>query len=221
MFFAIIPAYNEEDRISGVIEGLGGHVDRVVVVDDASVDRTVQRVQKAGATVLRHKINRGQGAALQTGHAYAQKHGADYVIHFDGDGQFDVQDIRPALAELKERGVDVLLGSRFLDDRTNMPWFKRNILHPVGRVINRVFSGLHLSDVHNGFRILNKKALEKIVITQDRMAHATEIPALIKKHNLSYIEFPVKVTYHEYGQRTSGGVRVLRDLLVGKFIHRK
>jgi len=218
MFFAIIPAYNEEDRISGVIEGLRGHVDRVVVVDDASVDCTVQRAQKAGATVLRHKINRGQGAALQTGHAYARKHGAEHVIHFDGDGQFDVLDIGPALRRLKKSGVDVVLGSRFLDNRSNMPWFKKNILHPIGRVINKLFSGLHLSDVHNGFRVLNKKALEKIVITQDRMAHATEIPALIKKHNLSYIEFPVKVTYHEYGQRASGGVQVLKDLIFGKFV---
>ena len=218
MFLAIVPAYNEEKRIGSVVQSLFEHVDKVVVVDDCSSDNTVQVAKKAGAVVLHHKINRGQGAALETGDEYARYIGADYVLHFDGDNQFDVRDIAPALEAIKQQQADVLLGSRFLDGRSQIPWFKKHFLLPVAKLINIVFGGLNLTDVHNGFRILNINALKKIRITQDRMAHASQIPELIKKYNLKYLEFPVKVTYHEYGQRAIGGLRILRDLFVGKFL---
>ena len=218
MFLAIVPAYNEEKRIGSVVRSLFGHVDRIVVVDDFSSDNTVSEARDAGATVLVHALNRGQGAALETGHAYARKIGATYVVHFDGDGQFDVEDIGPAFKRLKEEGVDVLFGSRFLDDRSNIPWFKKYILLPLGRLLNRILFRLNLSDAHNGFRILNRNALDSIKITQDRMAHASEVPSLVKKHNLAYIEYPVKVTYHEYGQGATSGFRIISDLLLGKFV---
>lgn len=218
MFIAVVPAYNEEKRIGSVVRSLFEHVDKVVVVDDCSQDNSSFEAEKAGAIVLCHEINRGQGAALETGHDYAREVDADYILHFDGDGQFDVADIKPALAKLKESQVDVLFGSRFLDSRSKIPWFKKKILLPIARLVNRFFTKSKLSDVHNGFRILNKRALDKIKITQDRMAHATEIPALVKKHNLQYVEFPVKVTYHEYGQRAGSGFKIVRDLLLGRFV---
>jgi glycosyltransferase involved in cell wall biosynthesis len=163
-------------------------------------------------------VNRGQGAALETGHAYAREINADFVLHFDGDEQFDSNDISPALAKLKKYNADILFGSRFLDSRSRVPWFKRHILLPSGRLFNRLFFGVRLSDAHNGFRILNKKALDVVIIRQDRMAHASEIPALAKKHNLRFLEYPVKVTYHEYGQGGVGSFRILKDLLLGTFI---
>lgn len=218
MFLAIVPAYNEEKRIAQVIVDLLTEVDSVIVIDDASSDMTAEVARAAGATVLQHEINRGQGAAFETGHEYARNLGADYVIHFDGDGQFDVSDVAPALAELKNHEADILFGSRFLGKGSNMPWSKKYIIHPLGKFVDRFFGGLPLSDVHNGFRILSKKALQKIVITQDRMAHATEIPVLAKRHNLSYREFPVKVTYHEYGQSGLGGFHVVKDLLTGTLL---
>ncbi len=219
MFLAIVPAYNEEERIGSVVRSLFGHVDEIVVVDDCSKDGTRKQAREAGAVVIRHKINRGQGATLETGHEYARKHGAEYVLHFDGDNQFDALDINPALQKMREKEADVLLGSRFLDDRSRIPWFKKHILLPLGRLVSRAFGGIKLTDVHNGFRILNKNALDKIRIKQDRMAHASEIPELIKRHGLKYIEFPVKVTYHEYGQRAVGGLKVLKDLFFGKFLN--
>lgn len=218
MFIAIVPAYNEEKRISSVIQSLLSHVDEVVVVDDCSSDETASLAKKTGATVLRHKINLGQGAALETGHAYARERGAQYVLHFDGDGQFSVKDIIPALEKLKQEQADVILGSRFLDNRSRVPWFKRAVLLPAGVCINKLCTGLKLSDAHNGFRILNANALDKIRITYDRMAHATEIISLIKKHNLKHIEFPVQVVYHAYGQGTIAGFRILKDLVFGVFV---
>jgi polyprenyl-phospho-N-acetylgalactosaminyl synthase len=219
MFIAIVPAYNEEKRIGSVIRSLFSHVDKIVVVDDASKDTTVKIAQHAGAIVLSHRINRGQGAALQTGHAYAKQIGATHVLHFDGDGQFQVKDIAPAFAHLKQTQADILFGSRYLNVQSKLPWIKRHIIHPLGKYINRLFAGVHLSDAHNGFRILNKNALQKIIITQDKMAHATEIPYLAKKHDLKMVEFPVKVVYHEYGQKMSGGFRIVKDLFIGKFIN--
>lgn len=221
MFVAIVPAYNEQERIGSVVRSLFGHVDEVVVVDDCSSDKTSQVAREFGATVIRHRLNRGQGAALETGHEYARQSGALYVLHFDGDGQMSVEDILPALESLKRSEADILLGSRFLGKESNMPFFKKYILGPVSRLIDRFFSKIKLSDAHNGFRILNQNALSKIVITQDRMAHASEIPMLIHRHNLKYIEFPVKVTYHEYGQSPLAGFSVLKDLIIGTFVKKK
>ncbi|EKE07261.1 MAG: glycosyl transferase family protein [uncultured bacterium] len=218
MFIAIVPAYNEEKRIGDVVQKLLSHVDKVVVVDDKSQDNTIFEAEKNGAFVLKHNINLGQGAALETGHKYARKLGADYVLHFDGDGQFVVDDIVPALNRLKETNSDILFGSRFLDDRTNLPFLKKYFILPIGRFVNKIFGVVPLKDSQNGFRILNKLALEKIVITQNGMAHATEIMGLTKEHNLKFVEFPVQVIYYEYGQGMGGGFKIVRDLIWGKFL---
>lgn len=218
MFIAIVPAYNEEKRIGSVVRDLFDHVDEVVVVDDASKDGTAVLAKEAGATVIRHKINRGQGAALETGHAYARTKHAEYVLHFDGDGQLDVQDIPFALSTIRTAQADMLLGSRFLDARTEMPATKRYIIHPLGRFINRFFWNVRMSDAHNGFRILHRNALHTIRVEQDRMAHATEIPAQAVARGLEVIEHPVKITYHEYGQGMRGGIAVIKDLFIGIFI---
>ncbi len=218
MFLALVPAYNEEKRIGSVIRSLFGHVDEIVVIDDGSQDGTAKAARAAGATVLRHEINRGQGAALQTGQDYARKHGADFVIHFDGDGQFDTADIGAAKQHLIESKADILFGSRFLRQDTRIPLTKRMILLPLARWMQRFLFGVRLSDAHNGFRVLNSTALNVITITQDRMAHATEIPVLAQRHGLSTVEFPVKIYYHEYGQGPKGALRILKDLFIGQFV---
>ncbi len=216
MIIALVPAYNEEKNIGSVVRDLFEHVDQVVVIDDGSQDRTSHIAKQAGASVLTHVINRGQGAALQTGHEHARRIDTKYVIHFDGDGQFDSADIPHALNSLEESGADVLLGSRFLDSRSDIPFFKKHILFPIGRLVNLLSGAPAISDVHNGFRILGPRALSKMSLEQDGMAHATEILQLITRHNLTHIEFPVKVRYDQFGQGISGGVRIVRDLLVHK-----
>ncbi len=221
MFIALVPAFNEEKNVGSVVRSLLFHVDKVVVIDDCSNDNTYTVAQDAGATVIRHKINRGQGAAIETGHQYARLHNATYVLHFDADDQFDVKDIAPALETLQKQKADILFGSRFLQKKSNVPFFKRTVILPIARLVNKLFVSLTLSDAHNGFRILHKNALDKIVITQDRMAHASEIPALVVKHDLTYVEFPITVFYHEYGQGLAGGIQVVKDLLIGTFLQKK
>ncbi|OGH78284.1 MAG: hypothetical protein A2469_02205 [Candidatus Magasanikbacteria bacterium RIFOXYC2_FULL_40_16] len=220
MLIAIIPAYNEEKKIGSVVRDLLNHADKVLVVDDGSKDRTGAVAKEAGAMVLTHRINRGQGAALQTGHEYAKKLGADFVLHFDGDGQFDVSDIAPALEKIKSTGADILFGSRFLSKESNIPFIKKYLLFPLARVFNRFFTRIKLTDTHNGFRILNRRALEQISIKQDRMAHATEIISQVKEKGLKYVEFPVKVVYCEYGQGLLGGLQIFKDLILGRFIRK-
>lgn len=234
MIFVVVPAYNEEKQIGRVIRGLFQQADRlaqmtrgetdsgnrsiqIVVVDDGSVDKTGEIARQEGATVLCHAVNRGQGAALETGNMYARREGANIVVHFDGDGQFNPADVVSALQFFEQRKLDVVFGSRFLDRRSTIPWLKRYILLPLGRLVNYFYTGLPLTDFHNGFRILSRRALEKITIIQDGMAHNSEIQVQVKRHNLAYAEYPIEVYYHEFGQGVRGGLRIARDLFMENF----
>ncbi len=216
----IIPAFNEEERIADVVRSLRlCGFKQIVVVDDGSSDQTCQHALEAGAQVLVHSINRGQGAALETGNSYARHIGAELVVHFDGDGQFNPHDIAPAIERLNVENYDVVLGSRFLDDRSStLPWFKRRVLLPIGKVINHFLTGVSLSDAHNGFRVLGKRALHAIAIVHDGMAHNSDILAQIKQKKLRFIEYPVEVRYHEYGQGVQGGLKILHDWFLGRFV---
>ena len=218
MTLVIIPVYNEEKNIGRVIRDLFEQgLKNIVVVDDGSTDGTVAEAKRYGVKILCHEINRGQGATLGTGDAYARKIGADLVVHFDGDGQFNAADIPMAIKFMREKNLEVVLGSRFLDGRSRIPWFKREVILPLSRWINFVFTGCLLTDAHNGFRIFSKNPLEMIRITHDRMAHNTEIVRQIKKFHFRYAEFPVEVRYHAYGQGAAGGFIILRDLILGLF----
>jgi glycosyltransferase involved in cell wall biosynthesis len=213
----VVPAYNEEKNIGRVIRGLFEHgYNEIVVVDDGSTDHTAETAEAAGAAVVRHKTNRGQGAALRTGNEYALSRGADMVAHFDADGQFNPADIAPAVKLILEGKADIVLGSRFLDNRSKLPWSKRYIILPVSRWINYLLTGIKLTDVHNGFRVLNRRALENIKTTQNGMAHNTEIVAQIKQKDLKFAEAPVEITYSEYGQGIVAGFKILRDLFFSK-----
>ncbi len=218
MVVALVPAYNEARTIGSVVRNLFGYVDRVVVIDDASTDHTIDEAQRAGATVMHHRINRGQGAALETGHVYVRELGASIVIHFDADNQFDPAEIPGALQHLRTSGADILFGSRFLGEVSKIPLFKRMVLLPLARQLEKIATGVALTDVHNGFRILGPRALATIHLTQDRMAHATEIVFQAKRAHLKIIEHPITVRYHDYGQGIGGGGRILKELFFGKFI---
>jgi polyprenyl-phospho-N-acetylgalactosaminyl synthase len=225
MVYVVIPAFNEEKNIGRVVRDLFEQQARVknidleigelkvVVVDDGSLDNTGKLAKTAGAIVIQHAVNRGQGAALQTGNEFALKKGAQIIIHFDADGQFNASDLVPALKLLKSNSLDVILGSRFLDNRSKVPFLKKYLLLPTAIKINTSFTGLKLTDAHNGFRILTRQAAKKITIHQDKMAHNSEIVSQIKEYKLNFAEFPVEVFYHRFGQGLVGGVRVLWDLL--------
>ncbi len=218
--FIIIPAYNEEKNIGGIIDNIKNilpHAE-IVVIDDESKDATYNKAKKRNVTVLRHKINRGQGAALATGNEYALMRGANIIVHFDGDGQHRAEDIKKLIGPILNKEIDVVLGSRFLSPENKIPWSKKFFILKPALIFNYFFTGLRLTDVHNGLRAMSQKAAQKIKITQDKMAHNTEIIAEIKKNKLKYKEVPVRIIYNEYGQGFFDGLKIIKDLFVKKIL---
>jgi len=214
----VIPAYNEEINISTAVKGVQPFVNEVVVVDDGSRDHSADLAQTAGATVLRHIINRGQGAALRTGTQYALNSGADIIIHFDADNQFEASEIPDLLQPLLQHEAEVVLGSRFLEKKSRLPWNKEYLIMPLARLINRLFFGIKLSDPQSGFRALSRSSAEKINIENDGMAHCSEILYQLFRNRQKIKEVPITVIYHRYGQNFSGGLKIIGDLIIQKII---
>ncbi len=216
--YIIVPAYNvAARRFSSVLEQLRALPYRVVVVDDGSTDATAQ-IGRLVTTVIRHPINRGQGAALMTGMDYAVRQGATILVHFDADGQMDPADIVSAVSLLQANPqLDIVLGSRFLKANA-IPWTKKYLIQKPALWFQRLTTGLPLTDVHNGFRAMTAATAKLLVIKQDRMAHASEIILLVKRLGLRYQEMPVTIRYFDYGQGMLGGLRILRDLLKQQLI---
>lgn len=218
--FVVIPAYNEEATIRKVVVGVLTAGYRVVVVDDGSSQDLVTALHNLPIHYLRHCVNLGQGAALQTGIHYALEQQADSVVTFDADAQHQVSDIEQMQLAMQQSGADVVLGSRFMQTSTAHIPFARKLLLQAARVVNFLFTGLYLTDAHNGLRLLNRKTAETIFLKENRMAHATEILSQIKALGLKYIEAPVHVTYSAYsrqkGQTAWSGFRILIDLLLAK-----
>jgi len=218
----LVPVYNERGEIlRNTLGTLRESGFPIVVIDDGSENDLSPYLSGIdGVTVLRHPVNLGQGAALQTGMDYALEAGAEAVVHFDADGQHDAREI-PALLDALANGADLALGSRFLrkEDKASIPWGRRLLLRGA-RHVNFLFTGQWLSDAHNGFRALNRKAMEKIRITENRMAHATEIVALARKASLRIVEVPVHIQYTEYsrakGQNWQQSLNILLELLLNK-----
>jgi len=214
----VIPAFNEAKNITKVVTEVQPFVDEVIVIDDCSGDDTSRLAQTAGATVLRHPINRGQGAALQTGNSYALNKGADIIVHFDADDQFLAAEIPEMIAPIIKGEADIVFGSRFLGKKANLPGLKRYVIMPLAKIFNRLFFGIKLSDPQNGFRALNRRAATTIIIANREMAHASEIQAKAFQAKLKIAEVPVTVIYHHFGQKLSGGFKVMSDLLTHKII---
>lgn len=213
----VVPLFNEGEVIGDVIRALRTRYPLVVCVDDGSADASARIAEEAGAAVVRHPFNLGQGAALKTGIDYALRDpGMRQVVTFDADGQHQVDDAAAMIALREEEGVDVVLGSRFLDGRTRPGLIKRIVLR--GAVwYSNITSGVRLTDAHNGLRVLGREACERIAIEQNRMAHASEIVEEIGRHELTVREHPVHILYTDYsrskGQSVLNSVNIVIDML--------
>ncbi|WP_087483478.1 glycosyltransferase family 2 protein [Brachybacterium massiliense] len=213
----VVPLFNEGQVVGDVIRDLRTRYPLVVCVDDGSEDDSARIAEEAGAVVVRHPYNMGQGAALKTGIDYALRDAAmRQVVTFDSDGQHRVDDAAAMIATREEKGVDIVLGSRFLDDRTRPGLLKRAVLR--GAVLyTNLTSGVKLTDAHNGLRVLGREACEKIAIEQNRMAHASEIVEEIGRHRFTVAEHPVHIIYTDYsrskGQPLLNSVNIVIDML--------
>ena len=166
-------------------------------------------------------MNRGQGAALQTGLDYSLRAGARYVVTFDADGQHSGADVPALLAPILAGRCDVVLGSRFLGDPGSIPFVRRQLLR-AAVLFTRLTTGLAISDTHNGLRALSRRAASRIHLTLDRMAHASELLDQVRAAGLRYAEVPVHVCYTRYsrakGQGHLGAVKILADYLLNRLL---
>lgn len=213
----VVPLYNEEAVIQDVLRQAKQTFPNIICVDDGSRDASAREALAAGVRLVRHPINLGQGAALRTGLDYAlAQPGAQYFVTFDSDGQHRVVDAQRMVCRLAAGEADIVIGSRFLDPRTNASRLKRVVLKMAIR-FERMRTGLDLSDAHNGLRALSRQAASRIEIHQNRMAHASEFASEISRHKLSYVEEPVFIRYTDYsrakGQSLWNTVNILSELV--------
>lgn len=217
--WVVIAAYNEDSQVGTVVSRVLGTFSNVVVVDDGSSDATGEVALRAGATVLAHPINLGQGAALRTGMDHALRQGAEFIVTFDADGQHRAEDALLMVERLRESDAEVALGSRFLGHAENMPGSRRLLLK-AATLFTRITAGLDVTDAHNGLRVFRRSAARSIPIRQNRMAHASEILEEIGRQRLKYIEVPIVIAYTDYsmakGQSGFGAFNILMDLLMAR-----
>lgn len=221
----LVPVYNEARVLPDVLAELLAVFPHVVVVDDGSTDGSADLARASGATVLRHAVNLGAGAALQTGFEYAlTRTPADYVVTFDGDGQHNPADALAMLEVAVERSLDAVLGSRAAGSAIDQPWTRRLLLR-AGVRFTRWSTGLMVTDTHNGLRVLSRQALSKIRLSHPGFAHASELEAGIALHGLAWAEVAVTIAYTEYsrskGQGNVNAINVLYDLATARLRTRR
>ena len=213
----VVPLFNEGQVIDHVIAGAIETFPNIVCIDDGSSDDSAMKAGAAGAIVVSHPINLGQGAAIQTGIEYVLRQpDARFLVTFDSDGQHRVEDAAAMVERLRNDEADVAFGSRFLDGRTK-PGAVKKIVLKLAIAFSNATSGVRLTDAHNGLRAFNRKAAEAINIRQNRMAHASEIIDQVGKAELRYVEQPVHILYSDYsrskGQSILNSVNILTELL--------
>jgi glycosyltransferase involved in cell wall biosynthesis len=209
----VVAAYNEAASIAQVLASLLPTYPDVVVVDDGSEDLTAQIALEQGAVVLRHPVNLGQGAALQTGILYALEMDADYIATFDADGQHCPEDVGTLMACLLKEGTEAVLGSRFLGRCIGISAGRRIFLR-LAVLLTWLMTGVRLSDAHNGLRLFTRSAAQRLRIKRNRMAHATEIVIQLVRQKIPFCECPVVITYTPYSVRKGqSNLHLLRILL--------
>ncbi len=214
----VVPLFNEEQVIGEVVSAARATFPHIVCVDDGSKDASARAAAEAGAVVVRHPVNLGQGAALQTGFEYALGvPSMRWVVTFDADGQHQVSDVVEMIEKARAEDLDVVFGSRFLDDRTEAGFLKGLVLKAAVGYTN-LTTGTRLTDAHNGLRVMSRDVVARLEITQNRMAHASELVAQIGDLDIRYAESPVHILYTDYsrakGQSLWNAVNILADLIL-------
>lgn len=213
----IVPVYNEGTRILRVVEGIRqAGFDRILVIDDGSTDNTQETLAQSEVKYIRHTINRGQGAAIQTGFEVALEEGVDFVIAIDGDEQFNPANIARVAIPLLKDETDLVIGSRFKQKNT-IPVLRR-LYNWIASILTYFLSGIYIGDSQSGFRGLNRKALEHIYLRSSGYEFCTEMIREAADAHLRICEVPVDVYYTEEsmkkGQSFATGVKTAGKLLI-------
>ena len=190
-----IPAFNEEKNIASIITKIKNITDSIIVCDDGSSDLTGKIARDLGAIVITHPQNMGYGAAIRSLFLKAKELDLDSLVTLDADGQHRIEDINSVFSPINDAVVDIVIGSRFLDEKSEgMPNYRKVGIKIITKVTNLSIKE-KLTDSQSGFRAYSKKALQKIMPSDVGMGVSTEI--LIKASNLELkvAEVPIKVYY--------------------------
>jgi glycosyltransferase involved in cell wall biosynthesis len=214
----VIPVYNEAPVIASVISNALRAFPNIACVDDGSRDGSVEQIATTAARLVRHPVNLGQGAAVQTGIEYARRQaGAEYFVTFDADGQHQIADVQRMVQRLRTEPLDIIVGTRFQGEQASVPWLKRLVLKTAVKLSPRG-RRLGLTDSHNGLRAFNRTVANQLDITSNGMGHAPEIIEMIDVHGWRVAEEPVTIVYSEYsmakGQSLLNGVNIVFDSIV-------
>ena len=215
MKIACIPAYNEESHIENLIKSAKNHVDSVVVCDDGSTDNTANIAKNAGAIVISHKRNKGYGASVISLFNYARENDVDSMITIDGDGQHNPDQIPLLLNTMSQHNVDVVIGSRFLNQNIEAPGYRQRGIKIITSTAN-YGTDLKVSDSQSGFRSYSKIAINAIHPTEEGMSVSTEILLKISNKGLSLAEVPITISYDgdtSQHHPVSHGVSVLANTI--------
>ncbi len=215
----VVPAFNEASVVGDVISDLRSVFDHVVCVDDGSRDDTGDVALRAGAHVVSHPANLGQGAAIQTGVEYARRQpGAQVFATFDADGQHRLKDVVAMIDRLSTADVDMVVGTRFAEPSASRPPLLKRILLRTAAMLSPSSRQLRLTDAHNGLRAFNKKVADGLNITMSGMSHASEFITLAVENRWRVTEEPVEILYTDYskskGQPLLNGVNIVFDGLL-------
>lgn len=218
----IVRVYNEAPVVGGVIRELMSAGIRVIAVDDASTDCSAQEIDRTGALRVSHPVNLGAGGALQTGLEAALKFtDARYIGCFDADGQHQLADLVAMIGTIRA-GYDVVMGSRFLDGKTEMSPVRKLILRTATKLFNRG-AGTKLTDAHNGLRLMTREVAAATRLTQTGMAYASELERQLTRPGHRVTEVPVHILYTDYsrskGQPLLNSVNILADTLAHRLSH--
>lgn len=197
--YIILPAYSEGKVINEVIKSIQkeGYFN-IIVVDDGSNDNTYEQAKSTGVIVLKHSINRGKGAATQTGIDAAKLLDADIIVTMDSDGQHNPKDIKKLLKPILDNEADVVIGSRMINNK-DMPK-SRVIMNKIANLITYIFFGVMVTDSQSGFRAYNRKAYTSVYTYMDRYEFESEMLGQIKNAKLRIKEVPIKVIYTDYSK---------------------
>ncbi|MGV1003354.1 MAG: glycosyltransferase family 2 protein [Candidatus Nanopelagicales bacterium] len=214
----VVPAWNEASVLGEVIAGAVSVFPLILVIDDGSLDNTAEVARRAGAQVIRHAINLGQGAALATGlKAALSLPQVSYLVTFDADGQHQVGDAAAMVERARAGDVEVVLGTRFADGGSSEAGWAKRMLLKAAVFYTRSTTRLPLTDTHNGLRVFSRRFAGGLYLTERGMGHASEILDHLARSGETWVEVPVHVRYTEYsrakGQSMSNAINILFDTI--------
>jgi len=206
----IIPVYNEENNITKVVESVKKYTPNIVVVDDGSTDNTAQKAEEAGATVLKHLVNLGKGAAARTGCDYAYQQKFEQIILLDGDGQHDPKEIPHFMKQLENN--DIVFGYR--EFNKNMPLILRLGNQSIN-FITKLLYGMDLKDTQGGYRAFNTKVYKKIRWRAGDYSMESEMIANAGRNKLKYSQIPIQTIYCDKYKGTTilDGIKIVMKML--------